>query len=246
MKKKVFLTILILFILLICSMIGVWIFISPKDAAISLAQDNVINENTIDDSTNTISDEIQSETNNIITELETEVEIKPEIERETSKQDDTVVEKTVSKTSSTSQTSTNKNTTSTSQNTKSNNAQSTNNTTTKSTTSPSNVQKTQPTEQPASKTVEKNTETPAITQPTRCTHNNNHGMDVGNCGKWFNTKNEAIAYYEEKINYWSDWWEKSDPNDTNADATYYKNCPTGYEIWSCMYCSKWTINLYYR
>ena len=23
-------------------------------------------------------------------------------------------------------------------------------------------------------------------------------MDVGNCGKWFNTKNEAIAYYEEK------------------------------------------------
>ena len=30
------------------------------------------------------------------------------------------------------------------------------------------------------------------------------------------------------------------------DDEYYKNCPTGYEIWSCMYCSKWTINLYYR
>jgi len=24
-------------------------------------------------------------------------------------------------------------------------------------------------------------------------------MDVGNCEKWFNSKNGAISYYEEKI-----------------------------------------------
>ena len=57
---------------------------------------------------------------------------------------------------------------------------------------------------------------------------------------------KEISYYEEKIKYWDEWWNSTDPNDTNADATYYKNCPTGYEIWSCMYCNKWTINLYYR
>lgn len=105
--------------------------------------------------------------------------------------------------------------------------------------------------------VEKTTSTSTTTTPAsnnskkdttqsnkveRCTNKNNHGMDVGNCGKWFNTKNEAIAYYEEKIKYWGNLWETYQIEDDE----YYKNCPTGYEIWSCMYCSKWTINLYYR
>lgn len=242
MKKKVFITILIIVILLICSMIGVWIFISPKDATISLAQGNVINENTIDDSTNTISDEIQPETNIIVEELEPEAEIKPEVEKETPKQDDTVVEKTVSKTSSTSTTSTNKNTTSTSKNTTSNNTQSTNNTTTKSTPSSSNVENSNPKETTTTKPVEKPTETKPVTQPTRCTHNNNHGMDVGNSGRWFNTKAEAIAYYDEKASYWGRLWENFEID----DSEYYKNCPSGYEYWSCMYCNKWTINFYYR
>lgn len=74
---------------------------------------------------------------------------------------------------------------------------------------------------------------------------NNHGMGVGNSGKWFETKEEAISYYTNLIDYWDEWWQKADPNDTEADETYYKNCPDGYEIWSCPYCSKWTINLYY-
>lgn len=105
--------------------------------------------------------------------------------------------------------------------------------------------------------VEKTTSTSTTTTPAsnnskkdttqsnkveRCTNKNNHGMDAGNCGKWFNTKNEAIAYYEEKIKYWGNLWETYQIEDDE----YYKNCPTGYEIWSCMYCSKWTINLYYR
>lgn len=239
MKKLVFIT--ILFILLICSVVGIWIFISTKDANTTLAQDNTMNENTIDDSANTISDEIKPETNSIVTESKPEVEIKTEVEKETSKQDDTVVEKNISTTTSTSTTSTNK-TTSTSKNTQNNNTQSNNNTTTKSTNSSSNVQNIQSTEQSASETVEKNTEKPSTIQPTRCTNNDNHGMNVGNCGKWFSTKSEAIAYYNEKVSYWGGLWESY----KIEDDEYYKNCPTGYEIWSCMYCSKWTINLYYR
>lgn len=74
---------------------------------------------------------------------------------------------------------------------------------------------------------------------------NNHGMGVGNSGKWFETKEEAISYYTNLIDYWDEWWQKADPNDTEADETYYENCPDGYEIWSCPYCNKWTINLYY-
>lgn len=80
----------------------------------------------------------------------------------------------------------------------------------------------------------------------RCTNNNNHGMSVGNTGKWFSNKDEAIAYYKSEIKYWGDWWENTSADDTQADETYKKNCPSGYEVWSCMYCGKWTINFYYR
>lgn len=74
---------------------------------------------------------------------------------------------------------------------------------------------------------------------------NNHGIGAGNSGKWYETKEEAISYYTNLIEYWEEWWLNADPNDTEADETYYKNCPDGYEIWSCPYCGKWTINLYY-
>lgn len=241
MKKKTFITILIIFILLMCSMIGVWIFVHPKDTTITLAKDNSINENTIDISTNTISDEVESESNIIIAESELETEPKIEPDEEYQKQDDIVVEKTSNKPSSptiTSTTSTNKNT----QKNKTNTTQISKNTTTQSTTSPSNVENTKTTDTTTTKPVDKPTETKPVTQPTRCTHNNNHGMDVGNCGKWFSSKSDAISYYEEKINYWGKLWESYQIE----DSEYYKNCPTGYEYWSCMYCNKWTINLYYR
>ncbi len=244
MKTKVFITILIIFIFLICSIVGIWIVISPKDATITLAKDNVINENTIDTSTNTFSDEVTPETNTIVVE-ETKLEMSTEPEKDISKQDDTVVEKTVSKTTSTSTPSTNTATTSTNkniQNNKTTNTQSSKNANTKSTTSSSNMESTKPKEDTTKKTVDKPTETKPVAQPTRCTHNDNHGMEVGNCERWFNSKSEAIAFYEQKINYWGKLWE----NYEIEDSEYYKNCPTGYEIWSCMYCSKWTINIYYR
>lgn len=85
-------------------------------------------------------------------------------------------------------------------------------------------------------------ETKVVETPTRCTTNNNHSMDVGNSGKWFSTKSEAIAYYNSQVSYYSNLWETEQID----DATYYSKCPSGYEVWDCIYCSKWTINFYYR
>lgn len=85
-------------------------------------------------------------------------------------------------------------------------------------------------------------ETKVVETPTRCTNNNNHSMEVGNSGKWFSSKSEAIAYYNGQVSYYSNLWETEQID----DATYYSKCPSGYEVWDCIYCSKWTINFYYR
>lgn len=235
MKKKVFIIIFVLLLLLVCSIIGIFNFISTKDDRSPLLEGNVVNDNTIKTSEsidNSI--EEQEETNNIVSEIVTE----PDVTKKVPKQENTKIEKNTSKVTNSS-TNNEKTTESVKKDIQSKNNTDTTNTNSKPTTS-------KPIEQPEPEPVEKPTEPPVVTQPTRCTNNNNHGMDVGNCGRWFNTKSEAIAYYEEKIKYWGDWWENTDADDTEADSTYYKNCPSGYEIWSCMYCSKWTINFYYR
>lgn len=95
---------------------------------------------------------------------------------------------------------------------------------------------------PSTIAVEPKQETKVVKASTRCTNNNNHGMDVGNSEKWFSSKNDAIAYYNSQVSYWGNLWETKKID----DATYYSKCPSGYEVWSCMYCSKWTINFYYR
>lgn len=103
-----------------------------------------------------------------------------------------------------------------------------------------------PTETKVETKVESKAETkieePKVETIVRCTNNNNHGMNIGNSNKWFASKNEAIQYYNSQLKYWGDLW---DSFQIESDA-YYKNCPSGYEVWSCMYCSKWTINFYYR
>ena len=70
----------------------------------------------------------------------------------------------------------------------------------------------------------------------------NHGVDVGNSNKWFNSKQEAISYYDGIQKTWGDKWENFEID----SATYDKNCPYGYEVWTCPFCGKWTINFYYR
>ena len=82
-----------------------------------------------------------------------------------------------------------------------------------------------------------------IKQPEtpKCT-DTKHGGEVGNSNKWFNSKQEAINYYQGIIKTWGDKWEKFEID----DETYQKNCPYGYETWSCPFCEKWTINFYYN
>lgn len=56
---------------------------------------------------------------------------------------------------------------------------------------------------------------------TRCTNNNNHGMEVGNSNKWYATKDEAIADYKNKRAYWGELWESY----KIEKDEYLKNCP---------------------
>ena len=85
------------------------------------------------------------------------------------------------------------------------------------------------------------------TKIERCTNNNNHFLNVGNSGKWFISKNDAIAYYNQQTKYWSDYLDNcGEGNEDAAWEEYKKKCPSGYEVYSCMYCNKWTINFYYR
>lgn len=78
-------------------------------------------------------------------------------------------------------------------------------------------------------------------EKTKCS-DTKHGVGVGNSNKWFNSKQDAINYYQGIIKTWGDKWEKFEIN----DETYQKNCPYGYETWSCPFCEKWTINFYYN
>lgn len=66
----------------------------------------------------------------------------------------------------------------------------------------------------------------------KCTHSNSN---------WYNSKAEAEAIYNAEIKKWSDKWTNYEID----NETYYKNCPSGYEVFSCPYCNKWTINLYH-
>lgn len=73
-------------------------------------------------------------------------------------------------------------------------------------------------------------------------NSNQHNIGVGNIGKWFNSRSELVAYYNNIVNSWNN---KVDSGQIDEE-TYYKNVPTGYECWSCSHCGKWTGNFKYR
>ena len=77
---------------------------------------------------------------------------------------------------------------------------------------------------------------------THCTNNNNHSTSCGDAGIWVASKNEFKTYYENYCEEWNNKWV----NDEISNEEYYKNCPYGYECWSCGYCGKWTGNFKYR
>ena len=80
-----------------------------------------------------------------------------------------------------------------------------------------------------------------IHETQKCT-DTKHRVAVGNSNKWFNNYNEAVSYYDNLINNYSNQVHSGQITSNE----YNKRCPYGYETWSCPYCGKWTLNYYYR
>mgnify|MGYP001860939314 CR=1 FL=1 len=87
------------------------------------------------------------------------------------------------------------------------------------------------------------TKTELIKEPEKpkCS-DSKHGVGVGNSNRWFNSYSEAISFYDNLINGYSNQIH----NGKITQEEYNKLCPYGYETWSCPYCGKWTLNYYYR
>ena len=77
---------------------------------------------------------------------------------------------------------------------------------------------------------------------THCTNNNNHSIKCGNIGMWFGSRREVDTYFSSVCNKWGTKYK----NEEITWEEYTKNCPQGYECWSCSYCGKWTGNFKYR
>ena len=103
------------------------------------------------------------------------------------------------------------------------------------------IEVSQPKEEP--KVIERKPEPIKEPEPVtpKC-DGSNHGIGVGNSNKWFNTQQEAINYFDGLQKTWGDKWERFEID----SETYDKNCPYRYEVWTCPFCGKWTINFYYR
>ena len=109
--------------------------------------------------------------------------------------------------------------------------------TTQKQTEPSTTEKTT-TAKPTTTHKEATTKKPTTTKKSRCTNKDNHSMMCGNMGKWYNSRSELKADYMRVSDY---WLAKLDNEEIDWD-TYMKNCPQGYECWSCADCGKWTGN----
>ena len=238
MKKRILLIITILIIVILVS-IGVIYFISHKNSNFSKVEHkssiSSIPENILDNT-----EAINNETNNIVSN-EAENNIVADntvVEENSSTPEEKKVEQTTTEVTQT--------TTSTKSSNPSNNNSKTKETVkeSKSTSTTTQTQKqTQSTPSQNSQQIKEEAKTEPKVE--RCTNNNNHSMSVGNSSKWFNSKSEAIAFYNDRVTYWGNWWEHCEASEEN-NKKYYENCPSGYEVWDCAYCGKWTINFYYR
>ena len=107
----------------------------------------------------------------------------------------------------------------------------------KNTTPQKNIQKVDEVKE----SVQENNNDNKVEETPKCT-NTKHGVGVGNSNLWFNSYEEAVSYYDNLINSYSDQVH----NGEITSEEYYKLCPYGYEVWSCQYCGKWTLNYYKR
>ena len=89
--------------------------------------------------------------------------------------------------------------------------------------------------------IQENKNDDKVQEKPKCT-DTKHGVSAGNSNLWFNSYDEAVAYYDNLINGYSDQVY----NGEISSDEYYKLCPYGYETWSCPYCGKWTLNYYKR
>ncbi|HJJ17668.1 MAG TPA: hypothetical protein OIM61_09120 [Clostridiaceae bacterium] len=105
----------------------------------------------------------------------------------------------------------------------------------------SNPQKVE-TQDKSNKTLDNYTEIEVKVAEKKECDGNNHKMGAGNTGLWFETKAQADNYYNSQQEKWGKLWE----NDEITKEEYLKKCPSGYEVWTCPQCKKWTINFYYR
>lgn len=105
----------------------------------------------------------------------------------------------------------------------------------------SNPQKVE-TQDKSNKTLDNYTEIEVKVAEKKECYGNNHKMGAGNTGLWFETKAQADNYYNSQQEKWGKLWE----NDEITKEEYLKKCPSGYEVWTCPQCKKWTINFYYR
>ena len=80
-----------------------------------------------------------------------------------------------------------------------------------------------------------------IHKEMHCTNNNDHSMSCGNIGRWFGSRREVDTYFSSVCNTWGTKYK----NEEITWEEYTKNCPQGYECWSCSYCGKWTGNFVY-
>ena len=82
---------------------------------------------------------------------------------------------------------------------------------------------------------------PQTTKPKPCTNNYNHYVSCGNMGRWFSSKSDVRAFVDAEMNKWNNLFESG----AIGEDEYFRNCPSGYECWSCSNCGKWTGNFTY-
>ncbi len=191
---------------------------AKEDSIVSINEDvnEIQNTNEIKDTTENISDVTNNIQENVIVESNQD----EALQTETETKDQEVEKVTPSAEKKSVEKSSNKGTTTTETQSKQN----------------AQVEKQQDTKKNDSITVSKSEEpkntNENINNAPKCNHSN---------GKWYNSKGEAEAIYKAELKKWGDKWTNYEI-DTD---TYNKNCPNGYEVFSCPYCNKWTINLYY-
>ena len=236
MKRKFIVIGIVITVFLILTIVGIYCLKNKETSTISIDEDIIVE--TENDLLNVELDDDIEEVNIVEENIEQE---NTNINESSTENEEKAVNINTTKSSTSKSSTQNTNVSTSSVNTKTNNST---NETTKSSTETSNNEVTVKDETTTSNenTTEVKKEEDVVETPTRCTTNDNHGMGVGNSGQWFSSKEEAIAYYDNKIKYWGNLWETEQID----NETYYTNCPYGYEMWTCMYCSKWTINFYYR